>query len=430
MIKKTGKKIGKKSVSLSLPALKGGKPVRKDFLPFFRPFVTSAEVRAVSDVIRSGWVSMGPKTMEFEKKLAAFVGAREVVAVSSCTAALHLSLLAYGIGRGDEVITTPFTFVATLNAIEHVGAKPVLADVDEETLNISPEEIRKKITRRTKAILPVHFAGQACDLNSINKIANENDLVVVEDAAHAIGTEYRGRKIGSSSLNANAVCFSFYANKNITTGDGGAVAVRDKKFADKLRVLRLHGMSRHAWQRYYAKNKWQYDVEAAGWKYNLTDIQAALGIEQLKKISSIQKKRTAVAHFYSEKLGKVEGLRIPEEVEKGHSWHIYPLRLETGKTGISRNDFITALSAENVGSGVHFIPVHLFSHYRKKYGFKRGDFPVAEKAFEQIVSLPLYARLSGKDENNVVNAVEKIISYYSLNSSRKRKDKNEKSKGW
>ncbi len=374
---------------------------RSAMLPFFRPYVSDEEAKAVAETVLSGWLSMGPRVAQFEGELEKYVGAKHVVSVNSCTAALHLSLLAHGVGKGDEVITTPYTFTSTVNVIENMGATPVFADVLDDSFNIDPDEIKKKITGKTKAIIPVHFAGQACRMEEIMGVAN--GIPVIEDAAHAIGTTYKGKKVGSRT--DTITCFSFYAIKNITTGEGGAIATSDDKIAERVSRLRLHGMDRDAWQRYSAKNKWRYDVSEPGWKYNLTDMQAALGLVQLKKIEEVAAKRRKIAEFYNSKFESVKGFKIPEEVEKGHAWHLYPLRVQ----GVDRDTFIERMTQQNIGTGVHFIPVHLFSYYRKKYGFKEGDFPIAEKAFNEEVSLPLYAFLSENDLNDVVDAALKSL---------------------
>ncbi|OIO28499.1 UDP-4-amino-4,6-dideoxy-N-acetyl-beta-L-altrosamine transaminase [Candidatus Micrarchaeota archaeon CG_4_10_14_0_2_um_filter_60_11] len=375
---------------------------RKEMLPYFRPYLNEEEVDAAAETIRSGWLCMGPKVIEFEKAFGKYVGCRHAVAVSSCTAALHLSLIAQGVGPGDEVITTPYTFVSTVNVIEHVGAKPVFADIDYETFNIDPEAVRKKVTKKTKAIIPVHFAGQSCAMDGISEIAEDKGVAVIEDAAHAAGTKYKGRRVGSQS---HLACFSFYVNKNITTAEGGMITTDNAKLAERLGELRLQGMSRDAWKRYSAKNKWRYDVAEPGWKYNLTDLQASIGLVQLKRIEQVARKRAAIADRYNEAFEGIDGLKTPSEAEPGHCWHLYPLRVR----GMARDRFVEKLSEENVGTGVHFIPVHLFSYYRKKYGFSEGRFPIAEKAFGEEVSLPLYAGLSKGDVEYVVGAVRKIM---------------------
>ena len=371
-------------------------------VPYFKPFITDDEVNAAVAVIRSGWLCMGPKVIEFEDEFKKYTGnAKHAIAVSSATAALHICLVAHGVGPGDEVITTPYTFAATVNVIEHVGAKPVLADIDPETFNIDPVEIKKKITSKTKAIIPVHFAGQACKLDEILEIAKEKNILVIEDAAHAIGSDYKGVKIGA---NSKAACFSFYVNKNITTAEGGIVLTNDDALAEQLSMLRLQGMSKDAWKRYSSKNKWKYDVVAPGYKYNLTDLQASIGLAQLKKVDELAAKRADIARQYTKAFKDIPGLIVPKEIEKGNSWHLYPLRT----TKVPRDEFIEKLSLANVGTGVHFIPVHLFSYYRNKYGFKEGDFPKAEKCFNEELSLPMYARLSQEDIDYVIESVLKI----------------------
>lgn len=368
------------------------------FVPYFRPHVGDEEAEEVVKVLKSGWLCMGPKVVEFEDAFKSYVGARHAVAVSSCTAALHLSLIARGVGRGDEVITTPYTFASTANVIEHVGATPVFVDVQKDTFNIDPDAIRRSVTPRTKAILPVHFAGQACDLDEVNAIAAEHGVSVIEDAAHAIGTRYHGNRIGGGPC-AN---FSFYVNKNMTSAEGGMVTTDDAAFAERLSVLRLQGMSRDAWKRYAAKNTWRYDVTEPGWKYNLTDLQAAIGLAQLKKIDWLNQRRKQIVARYTEAFKDLDRLVVPQEKNAGHAWHLYALRVH----GISRDAFIERLSELGVGTGVHFIPIHHFTYYAQKYGFPKDAFPVADALFQGEVSLPLYPGLSDPDVEHVISAVK------------------------
>jgi len=347
---------------------------------------------------------MGPKTIEFEKLIAKYTGAKYTIAVNSCTAALHLSLIALGIGEGDEVITTPFTFAATANVIIQVGAKPVFVDIKKDTYNIDPEEIEKAITSKTKAIIPVHYAGQPCEMDKIMKIAKKHNLFVIEDAAHAIGSEYKGRKIGTIG---DLTCFSFYATKNMTTGEGGAITTNNKKLAEKIAILRLHGMSRDAWKRYSKKGSWYYEIEECGWKYNMTDIQAAMGIVQLKKLDKFIEIRRKYVQIYNRELSKIKGIITPYEMpDLKHVYYLYPILLKS----YDRDKFINKMAKNGIQCSVHFIPLHLHPFYRKRFGFKKGDFPNSEWVYEREVSLPLYPKMKEKDIKFIINAIKKIIN--------------------
>lgn len=372
-------------------------------IPYCLPEIGEEEIAEVVDTLRSGWLTMGPKTITFEEQIAAYTGAKYAVAVNSCTAALHLSLLAYGIGPGDEVITSPYTFASTGNVIVHSGARPVFADIQRDTFNIDPEKINEAITPKTKAIIPVHFAGQPCDMKEIQEIADDHNLVVIEDAAHAIGAEYHGKKIGSLS---DATCFSFYATKNMTTGEGGAVTTDDQKIADKMRILRLHGISKDAWKRYSAQGSWYYEIEECGWKYNMTDIQAALGIYQLRKLDGFVETRRKYAEMYSAGLRDLEGLVTPLEKEgRKHVYHLYPVLVNE----MDRGDFIREMAEMGIGCSVHFIPLHQHPFYRGTFGFKKGDFPNAEGVYEREVSLPLYPKMGMTEVAYVMECVSEIL---------------------
>ena len=377
--------------------------MKAGFLPYFQPLIGEEEIEEVMDTLKSGWLSMGPKTVKFEELIAEYTGAKEAIAVSSCTAALHVSLITLGIGKGDEVITTPFTFAATGNVVIHVGAKPVFVDIKRDTYNIDPEKIEEAVTRQTKAIMPVHYAGQACDMEAITEIAQRHDLYVIEDAAHAIGAEYQGRKVGTIS---DTTCFSFYATKNITTGEGGAITTSDGKLAEKLRVLRLHGISKDAWKRYLAEVSWYYEIQDCGWKYNMSDIQAALGIPQLKKLDGFIETRRKYAKIYNEEFGKIEGIITPyEKPGVKHVYHLYPILLEA----FDRDEFIERMAKKGIGCSVHFIPLHLHPFYRDRFGFEKGDFPNAKWVYEREASLPLYPRMSEEDVWLVIDAVKEIL---------------------
>ncbi len=378
--------------------------MKRKFLPYCQPSLGKGEIKEVIDVLKSGWLTMGPKTMEFEKLLAEYTGAKYAICVNSCTAALHLSLIALGIGEGDEVITTPYTFASTGNVIIQVGAKPVFVDINRKTFNIKPRKIEKAITSKTKTIIPVHYAGQPCEMNMIMKIAKKYNLFVIEDAAHAIGAEYKGRKIGTLG---DAICFSFYATKNITTGEGGAVTTNDKKLAEKIRVLRLHGISKDAWKRYDKKGSWYYEIEECGWKYNISDIQAALGIHQIRKLDKFNQIRRKYAQIYNKELGGIKGLITPyEKPDVKHVYYLYPILLEN----YNRDEFIEKMAKNGIGCSVHFIPLHLHPFYKNIFGFKKGDFPNAEWVYERVVSLPLYPKLSQKDIYRVIFTIKNLIT--------------------
>lgn len=376
---------------------------RKKFLPYCQPHIGKEEIKEVVDTLKSGWLTAGPKTMKFEKSLVKYIGAKYAIAVNSCTAALHLSLVALKIGRGDEVITTPFTFASTANVIVHVGAKPVFVDIKRDTYNIDPEKIEGAITSKTKAIIPVHYAGQPCDMKAIQEIAEGHNLHIIEDAAHAIGAEYENRKIGILS---DATCFSFYATKNMTTGDGGAITTDNKELADKIKILRLHGMSKDAWKRYSSKGNWYYEIERCGFKYNMMDMQAALGIQQLRKLDRFIEIRRKYAKIYTKELGEIDGVITPHEKSNiKHVYHLYPILLEN----YNRDKFIEKMKKANIGCSVHFISLHLHPFYKKAFGFKKGDFPNAEWVCAREVSLPLYPKMKVEDVRNVVKAVTNVL---------------------
>jgi len=380
------------------------------FVPFASPLISDDEIAEVVDTLKSGWLTTGPKVQRFEKEFAQFVGSKYAIAVSSCTAALHLALVATGIGPGDEAITTPFTFVATANVILHVGAKPIFVDIRPDTFNIDVEKISAVITPKTRAIIPVHYAGQPCEMDEIMEIATKHKLLVIEDAAHAIAAEYKGRKVGTIG---DVTCFSFYATKNLMTGEGGMVTTNHAELAEKIRILSLHGMSKDAWKRYTATGSWYYEVLSPGYKYNMTDIQASLGIHQLQKLEIFQKRREEIVKAYNQAFAGLDAV-VPPFVQPGvkHAWHLYVIKIVPERLKIDRNRFIEALKEEGVGTSVHFIPVHLHPYYREKFGFKRGDFPRAEEAYDRVISLPLYPKMSDEDVGHVIEAVRKVATRY------------------
>lgn len=383
--------------------------IRDTFLNYCLPDITMTECNEVLETLKSGWLAKGPRTMEFEKQFAEYVGAKYAVGMNSCTAVLHIALVTAGIGSGDEVITTPMTFAASANTIIHTGGIPVFADIDLQTGCIDVDEIRKKITSRTKAIVPVHYGGQACDLDSIYKIADEYGLFVSEDAAHAIYTKYKNRMIGSQAK--GAVSFSFYATKNLSTGEGGMLVTDDEKIAEKARVLVTHGMSRNAWNRYTKGGTWKYDIEEAGYKYNMFDLQAALGLKQLERLSQMQDRREQIAKIYNEAFSKLEGIELLKTMPytTTHAWHLYIIKIDPNKTSIDRDQFIIELNKRNIGTSVHFIPVHLMKIYREKFGYQEGGFPNTEEFFKGIISLPLYSKMADEDVQYVIKSVYDVV---------------------
>ena len=380
--------------------------MRGEFLPFAAPLLGNEEIDEVVHCLRSGWLTTGRKTKQFEQEFCEFVGAKHALAVNSCTAALHLALEAVGVGPGDEVVTTPMTFTATAAVIEHLGARPVFADCDAATLNIDPAAIERRITPRTKAILPVHFAGQACDMNAIGGLARAHELPVIEDAAHALPTLHRGRKVGAIS---ELTCFSFYATKNVTTGEGGMVVTDREDLAERMRLMHLHGMSRDAWKRYTQNGSWSYEILAPGFKYNLTDIAAAIGIQQLRKAHAFHRRRLAIADRYDAGLADVPGVTLPRVADReGHAWHLYVIQLDPARLAIDRAAFVDRLIARNIGVSVHFIPLHVLPYYRDRYGLRPDDYPNAWAAYERIVSLPIYAKMTDEDVRHVIEAVRDV----------------------
>ena len=378
--------------------------MRKTYLNFSEPAIGQEEIDEVVRTLKSGWLTTGEKSKSFEEKFARYTGAPHAIALSSGTAALFLSLIVNSVQAGDEVITTPFTFISTANVIHHLGAKPVFADIDETTYNIDPDKIAHAITKRTKVILPVHYSGQACDMKSIMNIAEKHNLQVIEDAAHALGAEYYGKKVGSLG---NLTCFSLFPTKNITTGEGGMIVLNDSEKAKRLTRLRLHGMSKDGWKRYSKEGSWYYEVHEAGYKFNLSDINAALGLVQLDKIENLNQKRKALVDYYLKNLSKIPGIKtLKIKPQMKSSWHIFPIWIDEKIFGLDRNQLIKELWKRNIGTSVHFIPLHLQPFYQKTYHYKKGDFPVTEKVYEGIVSLPLFPDMKRGDVDDVVEAIK------------------------
>ncbi|MEP6473934.1 MAG: DegT/DnrJ/EryC1/StrS family aminotransferase [Gemmatimonadota bacterium] len=380
---------------------------RTEFLSFSPPAIGPTEREEVMDTLQSSWITTGPKTRVFEARLQEYLGAQAVVALNSCTAGLHVGLLAMGVGPGDEVIVPSMTFCATANVVEHVGARPVLVDVAADTLNIDPGAAERAITSKTKAIVPVHYGGHPVDLDQITALAARHNLQILEDAAHAISAEYHGIKVGAR---ANLAAFSFYATKNLTTGEGGCLA-GDPELVERARILGHHGMNRDAWKRFDESGSWYYEVVVPGFKYNMTDIQASLGLRQLDRLTQFQSRRREVVALYHRGLADLPEIELPIE-RSGllSSWHLYVIKLNRERLRISRNGFIEQLKGRNIGTSVHYLPVHMHPFYRDKYGYRPEDCPVAAASFDRIISLPLHPLLTNADVSDVVEAVRDIAA--------------------
>ncbi len=388
---------------------RNSRPVRSkdDFLVFGAPSIEQAEIDEVVASLKSGWLGTGPKVARFERDFAAYKGVSHAIAVNSCTAALHLSLLAANLKPGDEVITTALTFCSTVNAIIHSGVTPVLADVDPETMNLDPNQLEAKITPQTKVLLPVHFAGRPCNMDAIGEIAERHGLQVIEDCAHAIETEYRGRKAGTFG---DFGCFSFYVTKNVITGEGGMVLARREDDAASIKILALHGLSKDAWKRFSDEGYKHYYVVGCGFKYNMMDLQAAIGIHQLKRVERLWHRRREIWNCYNEAFVDFP-LKLPAEPEPQtrHSHHLYTILVEERKTGISRDDFLDGMTAQNIGVGVHYLSITEHPYYQQRFGWKPDDFPNAKHIGRQTVSLPISAKLTDKDVDDVIKAVRMVL---------------------
>lgn len=379
-----------------------------EFLPFSRPAITREAIDEVVACLESGWITTGPRTRKFEEALQAYLGAPRVLALSSATAGLHLALLALDFKAGDEVITTPMTFAATLNTIVLAGATPVLVDVEEHGYNIDVDRLEQAISARTRAIVPVHFAGLPVDLDPLYAIAEKHGLRVIEDAAHAIGAEYKGRRIGSFG---DTQVFSFHPNKNITTGEGGAIATRDEDLAERVSLLRFHGMDREAWERFGKKGNQHYEIVLPGFKYNMMDLQAALGLHQLPLLDGFIARRTELADRYREILEDWPQWSLPQMAayENRHAWHLYAPLIDPEQAGMDRDAFMSAMKARNIGTGLHYRAAHLYPYYRDRFGYQPGDFPRAETISERIVSLPLFPAMSDDDQQRVIEAMRDLF---------------------
>jgi len=388
-------------------------PVRSKerFLVFGAPAIEEAEIEEVISSMKTGWLGTGPKVAQFENDFKVYVGSKHAVAVNSCTAALHLSMLAAGLRPGDEVITTPLTFCATVNSIIHAGATPVLADIDPVTMNIDPEQVAAQITPRTRAIIPVHFAGRPCEMNIFCDLAKESNLTIIEDCAHAIETEYKGRKVGTFG---DFGSFSFYVTKNIMTGEGGMILTNSEEYAARLKVFALHGMSKDAWKRFGDEGYKHYQVVECGFKYNMMDLQGAIGIHQLRRIEPYWLRRQAIWKRYNEAFAELPiDLPAPSEPDTRHAYHLYTILIDETRTGISRDSFLNAMTAENIGVGVHYLSIPEHPYYQKTFGWRAENYPNAMRIGRQTVSLPISAKLTDIDIEDVILAVKKSIPKFS-----------------
>lgn len=394
----------------SLPAIAGGKPVRSHYLVFGSPAIGEEEISEVVQSLRSGWIGTGPKVKQFEEMFRKFKGSRHAVAVSSCTAAIHLSLLVLGIKAGDEVITSPITFASTANSIVHVGARPVFADVDRETMNIDPVEVEKKIRKETKAMIPVHLTGRPCPMEELMDLANGSRLHVIEDAAHAIEASYKGKPIGTFG---SFGCFSFYVTKNLTTAEGGMVVTDQDEWAQTIKSMALHGLTADAWSRYTDEGFKHYQVVHAGFKYNMTDIQASIGIHQFARLEAFARRRKEILDIYQHSFQDLPLLLpSPTPSNQRHAYHLYTPLLDLDRVRCTRDEFLQALHKENIGAGIHYVALHLHPYYQRVFGYREGEFPHAEFISHRTFSLPFSAKLTDRDVEDVIEAVRKVLLYY------------------
>ena len=381
--------------------------VKEQIIPFHCADVGEGEAKAAAEVIRSGWLTMGPKTIEFEQKFASYVGAKHAIGVSSCTAGLHLALDSIGLKQGDEVLVPTTTFTSTAEVVAYFKAKPVLVDVDPVSLCMDPADAERRITEQTRAVIPVHYAGQPCDMEAIQDMANRHGLRVIEDAAHSLPASYHGVRIGAIS---ELTAFSFYATKTLTTGEGGMVTTDNDDLATRMRMMRLHGIGRDAWKRYSSEGSWYYEVLDSGFKYNLTDIQSAIGIVQLTKCDSMNSARRQIAVRYSKEFSRERALQIPTVADdRTSAWHLYVLRLNLEEISITRSEMIEKLKKSGIGTSVHFIPLHMHPYYRETYGYRAEEFPVASKQYERYLSLPIFPRMTFSQVDYVIESVLEII---------------------
>jgi dTDP-4-amino-4,6-dideoxygalactose transaminase len=386
------------------------KAIMSKFVPFHVPQIDEEEIRSVVETLRSGWLTTGLKVKSFEEEFARYVRSKHAIAVNSCTSALHLALEAVGIEEGDEVIVPTMTFTASAEVVLYFKAKPVLVDCLPGSLNIDPDRIEGAITPKTKAIIPVHFGGQPCDMGRILEIARRHNLYVIEDAAHALPAKYCGKTVGTIG---DITCFSFYATKTITTGEGGMATTDNPEWAARMRMMSLHGISHDAWNRYAKEGSWYYEVLRPGYKYNLTDIAAAIGIEQLKKCDDFAAARKNIASAYNEAFASMPEIRAPVcAPELQHAWHLYVIQLQLERLRITRDEFVEALKERGIGTSVHFIPLHLHPYYRETFGYAADDFPNASEAYRRIISLPIYPKMSEANIDHVIDAVGKVVQQH------------------
>jgi len=387
-------------------AIKGGKPVRDNILPYGHQWVDDDDIASVIEVLKSDWITQGPKVDEFEKRIAEYCGARYAVAVSSGTAALHAACSVTGISKGDEAIITPITFAATANAVVYCGGNPVFADIREDTLNIDVREIERRLSPQTKAILPLDFAGHPADLDEIRMLARKRKLVVIEDACHALGAEYRGRKIGSLS---DMTVLSFHPVKHITTGEGGMVLTNNEEFYERLRIFRHHGIIKGNSD----KGPWYYEIHSPGHNFRITDFQCALGISQFKKLDGFIRRRRGIASRYNEAFAEMKEIMAPmESADVKAAYHIYVIQLRTELLKVGRKEIFEALRAENIGVNVHYMPLHLHPLYQRQFGYRTGDCPKAERYYERAITLPIFPKMNDADVEDVIKAVYKVARCY------------------
>lgn len=390
--------------------LDGGEPLRASWLPFHKPRIEEDEIAEVVDTLRGGWLTTGPRTKRFEREFTEYVGAKYGVALNSATAAMHLALEAIGLRPGDEVIVPAYTFTATAEVVLYFEATPVIVDVDPVTMNIDPAAVEAAITDQTKAIMPVDLAGVPCEYDALREIAHRHNLVLIADAAHSVPSRYKDEMVGTI---CDITCFSFYVTKPLATGEGGMLVTNNQQWADRAQVMSLHGMSRDAWKRNTTEGSWFYEVVAPGFKYNMTDVAAAIGLRQLTKQERFREERLAIAERYTAAFRELPELEPPTEpAHVQSSWHLYMLRLNLDLLTVDRAEIIKALNAENIGTSVHFIPLHLHPAYRERYGFTPDSFPVAYQQYLRVISLPLFPGMTNDDINDVIGAVQKVVRHY------------------
>jgi len=398
-----------------------------NFLPFAMPSITEEEIQAVVETLRTGWITTGPKAKQFEEDFATFIGCKYAVAVNSCTAALHLALEAVGVQEGDGIITSPMTFAATAEVIHYFRARPIFVDIDPVTMNIDPNKIEcylssclERRSKLPKAIIPVHYAGRPCEMGPIMEIARRYRLAVIEDAAHAFPASYGDKIVGTIG---DLTCFSFYATKNISTGEGGMITTENEEWAERMRIMSLHGISKDAWKRYTAEGSWYYEILAPGYKYNLTDIAAVIGIVQLKRANALWRRRIHIASCYHDALKDFAEIEVPEmndgrSLDGGdkngyrHGWHLYVIKLNLETLDIDRDRFIGELKQRKIGTSVHFIPLHIHPYYRDTFGYKPEDFSAAYKTYKRVISLPIYPRMLDSDVEKVIEAVTDVVTLH------------------